>query len=231
MDMFREFAAKYRVHSFAKGEVIVYQDETPTVAYFIKNGVVKTYNITAQGEEKPISFSKKSDIFPVGWVFSKLDKAQYYYEALTYTEVYAIPRNDFIQFLHEQPEVAFGFLQTFAGRQITYQMHINALEQSKAADKVLHILHFLAHSFGVEVVDGLTRISVPMSQQDLANFMGLTRETTSIELKKLERKNMLAYERPYYMVNIPQLKRLLDQDDEDGKVLMPEFDIATPYNA
>lgn len=194
------------------------QGEVPSCAYVVKKGVIKTYNLTAQGEEKPIAFDIKDEIFPISWVFSKSSRAQYYYEAFTDCELYCIPAQDLIAFMMRDAETLFEYFDYFVSRYLNFQMRINALEQSKAASKVLNTIHFLCLRYGEELKKHTVKIQLPLTQQDLANFMGLTRETTGIELKKLQRQGVLTYRKQNYIVNTEKLNDLLDEDYDQLRI-------------
>lgn len=219
MNNLEVFLKKCRLQHFSKGEIILVQDEIPATGYLIKKGIVKTYNLTSQGEEKPISFDIKGEVFPIAWVFSKVKVTQYFYEAFTDCEVYCIPRSEYILFMRENPGPLFDMFDYFVSRQLNYQMRINALEQSKASSKVLHTVHFLALRFGKEGKKDTVEIPLPLTQQDLANFMGLTRETTSVELKKLQTEGVIDYRNQMYTVRTDKLDDLLDDDYDQGRIL------------
>lgn len=219
MGNYQDFINQFHVKRFKKGEIVLVQGEVPPSAYILKKGIIKTYNLTAQGEEKPISFDLVGEIFPVAWAFQKIRYAQYYYEAFTDCEVYSVPRDEYHAFLKSNPDVAYEIFSSFVDRYINYQMRVNALEQSKAASKIINTLHFLCLHFGHELKKDVVQIQLPLTQQDLANFMGLTRETTGIELKKLQRKGILNYRRQNYTVKTDLLNELLDEDYDQGRIL------------
>lgn len=219
MTKYQDFINQYHVKRFRKGEIILVQGEVPPSAYILKKGIVKTYNLTTQGEEKPISFDLVGEVFPVAWTFNKIRYAQYYYEAFTDSEVYCVPRDDFHQFLKSNPDITYDLFNSFVDRYINFQMRVNALEQSKAATKIINTMHFLCLHFGRELKKNVVQIQLPLTQQDLANFMGLTRETTGIELKKLQRKGILNYRRQNYIVKTDRLNELLDEDYDQGRIL------------
>ena len=196
----------------------MHQDVPPTTVYAIKQGIVKSYNLTSHGEEKPISFSTEGQIFPLGWVFGKLHRAQYYYEAFSDCVLYRVPPDDYLNFLKQNPDVMFLTLDRVVANLLNHQMRINALGQSKASKKVLHTLHFLALSFGHDLRPDVVEIPLPFTQQDLANVMGLTRETTSTELKKLVTQGVIFYKSHSYVVRSDKLNDLLD--DEYGHRLI-----------
>lgn len=211
-----EIYEQYPVRKFQKGEIILVQGEVPKSAYMIKKGVVKTYNLTAQGDEKPISFDIEGELFPVAWTFKKARFAQYYYEAFTDCELFCIPPENYIEILKRDTERLFTEYTDFVSQHINNQMRINALEQSKAAAKVLYTIHFLCLRFGRDLRENTVQIELPLTQQDLANYMGLTRETTGIELKKLQRAGVLTYKKQNYVVRTDKLDELLDEDYDQG---------------
>ncbi len=204
---------------FSRGEIILFEGEVPNCAYVIEQGVVKTYNLTSDGQEKPISFDVELETFPIGWVFGKQRSTQYFYEAFTDCSVYCIPRDEFLRFIKSNPELLYSYMDYFVSRYLNYQMRINALEQSKAADKVLHTLHFLCLRFGHDVRKNVVKIALPLTQQDLANFMGLTRETTGIELKRLEKSAVISYNRQNYVVRTDKLNELLGEEYESMRLI------------
>ena len=216
MSKVKDFYDQYPVRRFQKGEIILVQGEVPKSAYVLKKGVVKSYNLTAQGEEKPISFDVVGEMFPIAWVFTKAKFAQYYYEAFSDCEVYCLLPDEYVNFLKKDPAVLFETFDGFVSNHINHQMRINALEQSKAAAKVLYTIHFLCLRFGLEIKEHTVRIELPLTQQDLANFMGLTRETTGIELKRLQRQGVLSYRKQNYVVKTNELEELLDEDYDQG---------------
>ncbi len=212
MEHLEKFLKNYPAKSFSKGQIILVEGEAPAAVYVIKRGVVETYNLTSEGQEKPISFDVRGEIFPVDWAFSKVQRTLYYHEAFTDCELYAVPRADLLNFVQSNQGALYELFDYFVNRHLNYQMRVNALEQSKAADKVLYTLHFLCLRFGRGVRPDVIRIQLPLTHQDLANFMGLTRETTGIELKKLEKAGVITYKRQNYIVKIDKLNELLDTD-------------------
>lgn len=216
MKTLSEFLEQYHVKTFAKGELILVQGEVPTCAYVIKKGVIKTYNLTARGEEKPITYDIARETFPIGWVFSKFKESQFFYDAYTDVELYCVPRTDYNDFLKQNPTVLYEIHSFLISRLLNMQTRVNALEQSKASSKVVNTVHYLCLRYGKEVKSDVVRIDLPLTQQELANFMGLTRETTGIELKKLQRSGVLSYRRQNYIVRTDRLNELLDEDYEQA---------------
>jgi CRP/FNR family transcriptional regulator len=199
---------------FKKGDVILQQDVEPSWVYIVKQGIIKTYNITAKGEEKPIGFNVTNDLFPLGWALEKTSRSQYYYEALGDCCVYLIPKAGLLEFLRSNNDAMFQILNRCAWETLINQMHINALEQSKAYEKVTHTIHYLSLCFGNDLQKDMVEIPLPITQQDVANFTGLTRETVGVELKKLASEGVILSRNRNYVVLTNRLNELLDDEYE-----------------
>ena len=210
------FFKQFRVAKFKKNEVILHQDDEPQTAYVIKEGVVKMYNITSEGDEKPISFDVSGDLFPAEWVFSRAERTLFYYEAFTDCSLYVVPKDVYQQFLHNNPIIMRKAFDLFVSRMVGYTLRVNALAQSRAADKLLHTIHYLCLRFGKEIKKDFVRIRLPLTQQELANFMGLTRETTTVELSKLKQLGVISYCHQTYSVRTNKLNELLDEEYNPG---------------
>lgn len=197
------------------------QDIEPTCAFITKEGVMKTYNITINGEEKPIGFGTPGKLFPLGWIFGRTYKTQYYYEAFTDCEVYRVPKDDLLAHLNSCHEAMTEVLDQCVWEILDHQMRINALSQSKASDKILSTMHYLSLCFGRDVRPDIVEIPLPLTQQDIANLTGLTRETVSSELKKLSEKRVIFARRRKYVVLTDKLNELLDDEYEHRLVRQP----------
>lgn len=179
---------------------------------------MKTYNITVAGEEKPIGFGTPNKLFPLGWIFGRTYTTQYYYEAFTDCEVYKLPKNELLAHIHSDHEAMTHVLDQCVWEVLDHQMRINALGQSKAPDKILSTMHYLSLCFGRDVRPDIVEIPLPLTQQDIANLTGLTRETVSTELKKLVAKKVIFARRRKYVVLTDKLNDLLD-DEYDHRLI------------
>lgn len=216
MQEYRIFLQQFRTKRFKKGELILNQGDAPSRGFVLKSGVVKVYNLTRQGEEKPIGFDVVDDIFPVAWVFGKVSRAQYYYEAFDACEVYCVPPDHLLNYLQTHSGAMTYAMDRLVQRVMGCQMRINALERSKASCKVVNVIHFLCLRFGEEIREDTVKLTIPLTQQDIANLTGLTRETTGLELKKLSQKDILTCRRRRYIVRTNKLNELLDEEYDLG---------------
>jgi CRP-like cAMP-binding protein len=218
LDRIAEYFDEFPSEQFEKGTVILHQDMTPQTAYAVKSGVVKIYNLTAHGEEKLIGFATHNDVIPFGWAMGVAKKSQYYYQAFSDCIVMRIPKAEYEAFLKSHPDILYETLQKSVRDSVQYQLRINALGQSKAADKVLNTIHYLSLCFGQDLQPDVVEIPMPLTQQDIANCVGMTRETTTTELRKLIAKKVVSHQGQSYIVDTDKLDHLIDDDYEHGLV-------------
>lgn len=206
------FLERHATRTFKKKEIIVFQGEAPRQAFIVKSGIVKAYNLSVGGDEKPVAFYEADSVFPASWVYGKTASATYYYEAFTpEVEVYMVDRDVFADFIRKRPELLYQEMERLLTEQLGSSIRLNALQHSRASDKLIYTLHYLALSHGRPVHDGKIELTLDLTHQDLANLTGLTRETAATELNKLKKEGVIEYgKHTPYSLNLTRLMRLLN---------------------
>lgn len=212
MNSIKEFLERYPLASYGKGETILLKEVVPSHVFIVKTGVVKVSSISASGDEQAVSFDTEGELFPIGWAVGAIERTQYFYTALTKVTAYKVPRKDYQDYLATRPHSMLVRYQELAARLVSMQERINALQQPKASDKILHTLLYMAHRFGAKVSVKTARLKIPITQQELALFVGLTRETTSIELKKLEKAGLISYSRNAFFVHTKKVESAIEKE-------------------
>lgn len=206
-----DFLRNYPTRRYQKGEIIVFQGEAPRATYFVKNGIVKAYNLNANGDEKPIAFYTAQEFFPDSWTFYKAPSALYYYEALTDVELLHVPRDDYINFLKHNPTELYAELERLVVDHLGSSMRLNALQHSRASDKLIYTLHYLALSHGRSISPDEVELTLELTHQDFANLTGLTRETAATELNRLKALGVISYAKHSpYRIKTRELNRALN---------------------
>jgi len=103
-------------------------------------------------------------------------------------------------------------LDYFATNYTGLLVRITALEQSRAREKIMFTLYFLAFRYGRQLSAGNFVIDLPLTHSIIASLVGLTRETTSGEMNKLKQQKIVDYHAHTYTVNKPLLERMLGED-------------------
>ena len=200
-----------------KGQILLYQGEVPTGIYLIKSGLARASNISSNGDEKTIALFGKDDYFPLGYLFERSPVALFYYEIIADSEVEFYSRDAFLKKLREEDPI--NHLTHMAMQYVSTLLQVNALGQTKARDRVLRILQYLALRFGEDSRLGggkYVKIIIPFTQQDIGRLAGLTRETTAIELNKLKKEEIIIVRKKHYTVHLKKLLAAIGEDELDS---------------
>lgn len=178
----------------------------------VKKGTVKAYNLSVGGDEKPVAFYSSRAVFPGAWVYGKMSSAIYYYEAFTpEVTLYMVNREAYVEHIKSRPQLLFQELSRYLTSELGMSMRLNALQHSRASDKLLYTLHYLALSHGVVIAPQQIEITLDLTHQDFANLTGLTRETAATELNKLKRQKVITYgKHTPYQLNMARLMQVLN---------------------
>ncbi len=211
-DQLRVFLDRWPTKTFKKGEIIIFQGEAPRGAFVVKRGTVKAYNLSVGGDEKPVAFYSPGSIFPGAWVYGKMASAIYYYEAFTPdVSLYMVNREAYVEHIKSRPQLLYQELERYLTDQLGMSMRLNALQHSRASDKLLYTLHYLALSHGEAIAPQEIEITLDLTHQDFANLTGLTRETAATELNKLKRQKVISYgKHTPYRLHLGRLMQLLN---------------------
>ncbi len=197
---------------YGKTSIIVYQGEILRDAFLVKEGVVKVYQIGKSGEIHIIKFCTVGDIFPVAWIIGDASPAIYYYEAFTDVILETISHEQWDEAL-KKPSTKEAYTKYILNKYQSSLIRIAALEQPKARDKILYTLFYLCMQHSREIMPGVWRLDLRLKHQDIAELVGLTRETTAIELHNLQKEKVLSYQNQRYLI---KREKLLEQLNEES---------------
>jgi CRP/FNR family cyclic AMP-dependent transcriptional regulator len=225
LNYLHSFLDRHSTRSFKKGEIIIFQGEAPRSAFVIKKGTVKAYNLSVNGDEKPVAFYSADTAFPAAWIYGKVPSAIYYYEAFTAdVEVHIIERNEFVDYIKKRPELLYQELERLLQDQLGGSIRLNALQHSRASDKLVYTLHYLALTHGKPSGNKI-ELTLSLTHQDFANLTGLTRETAATELNKLKKQGVIEYgKNTPYRLDLTKLLQLLN----DQFIADIELDVLAP---
>ncbi len=178
-----------RAVNYQKGAEIYRRGDAGDSLMVILSGRVKITNITADAREVGLNFLGAGDL---NGELAALDGGPRSANAtaLEPTEALVIWRRDLIPVLEQHPTAMLGIIATLAGK---VRAMSAAVEQSNLniAAKAAGALLRLADRHGIAVAQG-TRIEMKLSQRDLGNFAGLSRENMNRQLANLRDEGLIA---------------------------------------
>lgn len=188
MDL-ENFFEQFPSSQYKKHDTLLYAEDQPTSVFYLKSGFVRAYKISDEGEELTLMILKPNDFFPLTIGLAEMQNC-YYLEAVTEVELVKAPNEKFINFLKENPDILYSLTSQVLNRFGGLLTRMEYLVVSRAYIKVASTLLMCAKAFGEKKGDGVI-VKVPLTHKDIANLSGITRETTCLEMKKLEAKGLI----------------------------------------
>ena len=167
---------------FTRNAEIYGENEPAEYLYKVISGTVRTYKVLNDGRRQIGFFYLPGDVFglEVG------DQHSFSAEAISDCKILVIKRSSVIALAARQSDVSRQLWEMTATELRRVQDHIMLLIKT-AQERVAGFLLEMAAR-----VPGCTEIELPMSRQDIADYLGLTIETVSRTLTQLENSAAIA---------------------------------------
>lgn len=190
-----KLTADARIKRYPKNQMLLYGGDTVSEVYVLRKGTAKMYDIDHQGNEKVLHIVKPPCLMPLTSLRGGGQITEWFYGSITDCEVYAVPYAE-----AERRMVADSRLATYLLRQVAEETHellvrVSSLGKTDTRGKLAYVLRFLAVRHAAERRGSWRRVTFPVSQQLLADMIGMTRESTAINMKRLRDLGIIRYPR------------------------------------
>lgn len=186
----KDLFPKSTTRHYDKGQIICYDGDRPQHIFFISEGHVRYYDIDERGNDNILHVNGPKNIFPMLYAFGIADEVKGFYGAIDKVEAICVPIDDFHKVMETNVEFSNTLVRWFLGEieQLVYR--INSFEKTDAQVKILYALKYLATNYGHPAGEW-QKVDFPVTQQFLADFTGLARETASAALHHLEKDQLI----------------------------------------
>lgn len=175
--------SKYPRRIYPKGDILVFAGDKPKHIFYLKTGRVRKYDVSYRGDEVVVNVFKSGAFFPMSWALND-EPNHYFYKTETATELYAVPVDNTLQFLRDNPDVVLDLLnRLYRGTEGLLGRMVH-LMSGTAKSRLLYELIIECRRFSEP--NGLGDRKLGVSEVDLAARSGLSRETVSREIGKLK---------------------------------------------
>jgi len=209
LQILEEFFSHYTLLKYDKGERILREHESPSGVYLLQKGVVREYLISEEGNELSTILRPEGTVFPLRWAINNQPNI-YNYQSMTNVELWRAPKDAFFELLEQNPAVLMWITKQLVNDVSTLVYRMQHIVFGNAQAKVASVVLTAAKRFGKkdEASDQLT-VDIPLTHQQIADSAGVTRETASLEMKKLKEQGMITYKgRTIIVTNLEQLSKV-----------------------
>jgi CRP-like cAMP-binding protein len=205
-DGLRAIAAQMRRRRFRRNEVIFHQGDIGDSLQVVASGGVKIVLPSAEGEEAIIASLKPGDFFGELALLDSSPRSTTA-TAIEPTETLALPRDQFLRLLDDDPHLVHALLHALAEELRRLTGHVEELHFLDLAGRLSMRLVRLARDQNPEA-SGRAELDWPFTQSDLAAMIGGTRQSVNKLLSGLVDDGLISIEREtLVIIDIDELER------------------------
>ncbi len=180
-----EFSSARRIN-FPAHSTIFTESEPATAIYMLTRGTAGLYKMLADGRRQIVGFALPGDFLGSPFV----ERYSCSVDAISEVTARQFSREPFLTFLGSHPKHLCLMLEAALQEINAARDHMLLLGRGTAKEKLVElVVRWRARAGRNGALANL--VPLPMSRRDIADFLGLTIETVSRTITKLERENVL----------------------------------------
>ncbi|HSH25104.1 MAG TPA: Crp/Fnr family transcriptional regulator [Massilibacterium sp.] len=174
---------------FAKGEYLFFEQEPATNVFFLKKGHVKVFRTDENGKSQIVNFFIKNQMFPhVGITKEGVYPATA--EALADVVVWTMKVDDFLQLCLEIPHLRIRLTEIMDENIRGLQERLVKTLDKDTPGRIFDTLWPLVIRIGEKVPGGFVLIP-SLTHQEIADVVGVSRETVTRSLQTLKKEGRI----------------------------------------
>ena len=199
---------------FNKDQVIFHLGDPGGLLYLIGRGKVKINHTTSDGHEVVLAILGPGDFFGELALLDDSPRSATAV-ALESTQTWTLHREEFLQYLMENPELSLHVLKTLAGVIRRLNTQLADIFFLDLPGRLARILLYLADRHGRKVSDGVL-IELSLTQTDLAEMTGTTRVSINRVLGRFRRSGLIGITgKKVTILDRPALEDLINEASAD----------------
>lgn len=169
-----------------RGEIFLLEGDWTDSLYFVISGVVKIYKISTEGKQQTLNIATTGDSLNDVSTFDQGYNAANQL-AMTPTLLYGIKKSDVATILSKYPQVALNALTVLASKVRRDSLLVETLSFNQVTGRLAKTL--LKYYVEKKIV------GVKLTQQDMADMIGTSREMVNKSLKIMENNSAIKLKR------------------------------------
>ncbi|MFV8827719.1 Crp/Fnr family transcriptional regulator [Alkalihalobacterium sp. APHAB7] len=197
---------------FREREILFMQGEPLDRVFFIHKGKVKIYKTDVSGKEQIVSILQNGDMFPHAGFF-RTGNYPAHAEVMEDATLLVIPIIEFERLLLTRPDICMKLFRVMGEKIIDLQNRLDEQIFHNTYEQILMLFLRLSKMHGQNYNDGLVKLTIHFTNQELANMIGTTRETVNRTVTKLKKNNIVQMgPKGYLLISTDLVKQELQID-------------------
>ncbi|MDM5189131.1 Crp/Fnr family transcriptional regulator [Bacillus sp. DX4.1] len=180
-----KIASMTKHKQFKKGQPLIHEGEKLDTLFIINKGQVKLSKLTIQGKEQILHILTSGECFCELNIFNCDEKSNFSAYAMEDTKICMLTKDNMDHIMERNPGIALKLLKTVTKR----LAHTENLAQNLATNnpevRIAYIILEFCEKYGEDTDKGIL-INLPLTREEIANYIGVTRETISRKFSKFE---------------------------------------------
>ncbi len=174
---------------YRRGAFLFHAGEGADQLFWLCEGIVKVSAPTLEGSQRLLNIFWPGDIF--GMICVNRDQRRVSMaQALSPVSTLTTTDTGLTQLLRLRPDLSSDLLHDLLDQQRRITLRVEALLTADIGERLLAILLDLGQRYGQPIPDGY-RLAANLTQEDIAQLVGLNRSTTSLLINRYRRDGVL----------------------------------------
>ena len=195
-----------------RGQQVLSPDDPPDRIHIIKAGRERVDRTSPDGKQLTLDIFEKGTILGDMGLLGQDRIAEAYGEAIDDGVICTITPDELRRLIERYPVIGVNVIRHLSRRLQAAEREIEAMAYQRVDQRLARRLLDLGRRFGVKG-EGGTRIDTRLTQQELAELVGTTRETLAHTLADFRRRGLL--DAAHHQVVIRDAERLAEVADGD----------------
>lgn len=192
-DLLRNVARLTRVLHLATGQVLFHKGDEGDALFGVIEGAIRIYVASAEGRELTLALLEAGDVFGEIALLDGLPRTASA-SAAAPTTLISIPRAPFVELFERERRLPPHIIEVLCERLRAVNEDLSDVVFLDLRARLAKKLLALGVAHGRHTAEGI-RIELRMSQSELAQMLGVTREAVNKQLHALTREGLVRQER------------------------------------
>lgn len=175
--------------TYEKKDFIIEEGSIPLNFMIVSRGRIKVFGYSQDGKEQIMYILTAGDFFGARNLIHDR-KADFNAQAMEDTAVCMIQRERFQELLVQFPSISIKIMDVLCDRLEKMESMFRKISPKDVDSRVNMMLLELLHKYGRKHGDGVI-IELPMSREEMANYIGVARETVSRKIASLKDEGII----------------------------------------
>lgn len=181
------------------GTFLFYEGDFPEHVYLVRSGKVRLSKMTADGKEFSVHLKQKDELVGEVGLFNEMS-ISVTAEVIEDATLVRFDRHTLEVLFRENGEIAVAFMKWFARHTQSTQAKFRDLILCGKTGAFYSTLIRFSNSYGIEQENGIL-INVQLTNQDIASYIGTTRESVNRMLNDLKKSDVLSMKDGYIILH------------------------------